>query len=157
MVHTCKPNTVLSLTLRAFCFTSSQLWELGHVTKPPIASVSSCANQECGSYNIIMGLSGVLNKVKYIKYLGSIVNPSENTVKFLVASSIIMQASYDGVNLKAKAKLCLFLLFLLLFLLLLLVILRALVVRLEANSSHKLLSLDLAVTKRPLLFHPHVP
>lgn len=50
-----------------------------------------------------MELSEVLNKVKYLKCLASIFNHSENTeLKFLVAAFIIVQASYDGANLRAN-------------------------------------------------------
>lgn len=89
--------------------------------------------QECDGYTITMELSEVLNKAKYLKFLGSIFNHSENTtLKFLVAAFIIVQASYDGANeqifeLMEDGR----------FFLLLLrpVVLRASVLRLKASSS----------------------
>lgn len=115
--------------------------------------------QECDSYTITVGLSEVLNKVKYLKYLGSIFNHSENTeLKFLVVFSSWCRLPMIGLISELITEQCFFLL------LLRPTAVRASVIRLRPTVLKHLLfkctasqlRLLLTVMARPLLVHPHV-
>lgn len=133
---------------------------LGKRLNPLLHWFPHVQKQECDSYAITVGLSEVLNKVKYLKYLGSIFNHSEDTeLKFLVAFTALCRLPMMGLLSELTIEQCFFLL-----LLLRPIAVGASVLRLRSTILKHLLvkytafqlELLLTVMMRPLFFHPHV-